>query len=130
MYRAIWNGAVLAESARTVRVEGNHYFPAESLNRAYFTASRTTSVCPWKGRASYYDITVNGQTNRDAAWYYPQPSAAASGITGHVAFWHGVRVEQVEFAPAAGPGTDLPDGRSPGLASRLLGRLGGAGERR
>ena len=78
MLRAVWNGAVLAESEHTVKVEGNHYFPAGSLHREYFAASPTTSICPWKGQARYYHVSVDGMVNRDAAWYYPQPSPAAS----------------------------------------------------
>lgn len=93
MARALWNDAVLAESDHTVRVEGNDYFPPESLNEEYFTESSTTSRCPWKGLAHYYDVVVDGDTNRDAAWYYPQPSEAAQEIRDHVAFWNGVRVE-------------------------------------
>lgn len=91
--RAVWNGSVLAESDDTVVVEGNHYFPAESLNQEYFQPSETHTTCPWKGRASYYSVVVDGNTNPDAAWYYPQPKAAAAKIAGRVAFWHGVRVE-------------------------------------
>ena len=93
MIRAIWNGAVLAEAAETVRVEGNHYFPVDSLRREYLSDSTTTTVCPWKGTAHYYTVTVDGQTNADAAWYYPEPKAKASEIKDHVAFWKGVRVE-------------------------------------
>lgn len=92
MMKAMWNGAVLAESDQTVVVEGNHYFPAESLNREYFSASDTHTVCHWKGNASYYSITVRDRTNPDAAWTYPNPSPAASKIAGHVAFWRGVDV--------------------------------------
>jgi uncharacterized protein (DUF427 family) len=77
MFRAVWNGAVLAESSHTVKVEGNHYFPLESLHREHFTASPTTSTCPWKGRARYYHVRANGKVNRDAAWYDPDPSRAA-----------------------------------------------------
>jgi hypothetical protein len=91
--RAVWNGAVLAEAPETVRLEGNHYFPADSLNREYFSDSATTSVCPWKGTAHYYSVSVGGQVNADAAWYYPEPSAKADQIRDHVAFWKGVRVE-------------------------------------
>jgi uncharacterized protein (DUF427 family) len=91
--RATWNGAVLAESDATVIVEGNHYFPPDSLNREYFSDSDTHTVCPWKGTASYYSVTVDGQVNEDAAWVYPQPKEAASEIAGHVAFWRGVTVE-------------------------------------
>lgn len=92
MIRAVWNGAVLAESEDTVVVEGNHYFPADALHSEYFTESTTTTVCPWKGTAHYYTVTVDGQTNPDAAWYYPEPKSAASQIEGRVAFWKGVRV--------------------------------------
>ena len=91
--RATWNGAVLAESDATVIVEGNHYFPPDSLNREYFSDSDTHTVCPWKGIASYYSVTVDGQVNEDAAWVYPQPKEAASEIADHVAFWRGVMVE-------------------------------------
>ncbi|HUM87301.1 MAG TPA: DUF427 domain-containing protein [Actinomycetota bacterium] len=91
--RATWNGAVLAESDATVIVEGNHYFPPDSLNREYFSDSDTHTVCPWKGTASYYSVTVDGQVNEDAAWVYPQPKEAASEIADHVAFWRGVMVE-------------------------------------
>lgn len=93
MAKAIWNGAVLAESDHTEMVEGNHYFPPESVNMAYFEQSNTHTTCPWKGEASYYTIVVDGQRNPDAAWYYPQPKPAAKNITGHVAFWKGVKVE-------------------------------------
>lgn len=93
MARAIWNGVVLAESDQTQSVEGNIYFPPESINKAYFRKSQTNTVCPWKGQASYYSIEVDGQVNRDAAWYYPHPKPAAEQIKDHVAFWRGVRVE-------------------------------------
>lgn len=93
MMRAIWNGQVLAEAERTKVVEGNHYFPPESLNREFFTRSRTKSLCPWKGLASYYIVTVDGAVNPDAAWYYPHPSPLARRIKNHVAFWNGVTVE-------------------------------------
>jgi len=92
MTKAIWNGAVLAESDETIVVEGNHYFPPDSLNRAYFEESSATSVCPWKGVASYYDLNVDGKRNRGAAWSYPRPKPAARQITGHVSFWRGVKV--------------------------------------
>jgi uncharacterized protein (DUF427 family) len=118
MFRAVWNGAVLAETGYTVKLEGNHYFPAGSLHREYFTASPTTSTCPWKGRARYYHVRVDGQTNPDAAWYYPQPSPAASMIAGHVAFWHGVQVERVP-----GPGEQAGGGAGRGRAGRILERL-------
>ena len=93
MKKAIWNGTVLAESDDTVVVEGNHYFPQESINKEYFKETATTSTCPWKGQASYYSIEVNGETNRDAAWYYKQPSEQAKEIKDHVAFWKGIMVE-------------------------------------
>lgn len=93
--RAVWNGAVLAESNDTIVVEGNHYFPPESLNRQYFTASATHTVCPWKGVASYHTLTVDGVTNPDAAWFYPHPLPLARKVKDRVAFWHGVRVEPV-----------------------------------
>lgn len=96
MYRALWNGTVLAESADTALVEGNHYFPAESVHEEYFTPSSTTSVCPWKGTASYLDVTVDGQTNPDAAWRYVDPKDAASNIRGFYAFWKGVTVESTD----------------------------------
>jgi uncharacterized protein (DUF427 family) len=93
MPKALWNGAVLAESADCERVEGNFYFPADSINRQYFEPSATHTVCGWKGTASYYDVVVDGQRNPDAAWYYPTPKDAARNIAGHVAFWKGVTVE-------------------------------------
>lgn len=93
MAKAIWNGEVLAESDDTVVVEGNHYFPPESVNSELLTESDTHSRCYWKGTASYYDVVVDGETNRDAAWFYPTPSDAAAEIKDHVAFWRGVRVE-------------------------------------
>ena len=92
MPKAIWNNVVLAESNETVVVEGNHYFPPDAVNWEYFKDSQTHTTCPWKGVASYYTITVDGQENRDAAWYYPQPSEAAREIRDHVAFWRGVRI--------------------------------------
>jgi uncharacterized protein (DUF427 family) len=93
MARATWNGAVLAESDRTVIVEGNHYFPPDAIRREYFRNSSTHTVCGWKGTASYYDVEVGGKVNKDAAWYYPEPSPAAAQIKDHVAFWKGVQVE-------------------------------------
>lgn len=91
--KAIWNGAVLAESDDTVVVEGNHYFPREAINCEFFRESETHTVCPWKGTASYFDLVVNDETNRDAAWYYPEAKPEAKQIEGRVAFWRGVRVE-------------------------------------
>ena len=93
MPKAIWNGEVIAESEETVVVEGNHYFPPESVNRDYLQESQTQTTCPWKGKASYYHVMVNGDLNADAAWYYPDPKSEASQIKDHVAFWHGVEVE-------------------------------------
>jgi uncharacterized protein (DUF427 family) len=90
--RAVWNGAVLAESDATVVVEGNHYFPAESLDLSHVQPSERQTTCPWKGTAHYYDVVVDGRTNAGAAWYYPEPKAAAAEIAGHVAFWKGVEV--------------------------------------
>ena len=94
MTKAIWEGAVLAESAKTIEVEGNQYFPPESIKREHFLPSVAHTVCPWKGQASYYHVIVNGKKNQDAAWYYPQPKPAASQIKGYVAFWNGVEVER------------------------------------
>ena len=91
--RAIWNGAVLAESDETVVVEHNHYFPPDSVNREFFTESETHSVCPWKGTASYLTVQVGGESNPDAAWYYPEPEDEAVQIKDHLAFWKGVTVE-------------------------------------
>ena len=91
--RAVWNGAVIAESDETVVVEGNHYFPASSVDKRYLSPSSNHTVCSWKGLASYYDIAVGDQVNRDAAWYYAEPKPAASVIKDHIAFWHGVKVE-------------------------------------
>jgi uncharacterized protein (DUF427 family) len=93
MPKATWKGATLADSDRTVIVEGNHYFPPDSVHSDFFRPSETHSVCPWKGTASYYDVEVNGEKNPDAAWYYPDPKPAAAQIRDHVAFWKGVRVE-------------------------------------
>jgi len=92
--KASWNGQVLAESDDTVVVESNHYFPNSSINREFFKQSDTTSHCPWKGDASYYSIVVDGQENRDAAWYYPTPMDAAREIEGRVAFWRGVKISE------------------------------------
>ena len=91
--KATWKGEVLAESEETVVVEGNHYFPADSIRREHFRESATHTTCPWKGLASYYDVVVGEEVNRDAAWFYPEPKDAAKEIKGRVAFWRGVRVE-------------------------------------
>lgn len=90
--KAIWNEAILAESNETVVVEGNHYFPESSLNQEYFQKSNTHTVCHWKGTAAYYSLIVEGKENKDAAWYYPDPSEAAKNIKGSVAFWKGVKI--------------------------------------
>ena len=90
--KAIWNGAVIAESDDTVVVEGNHYFPADSVDRNVLRPSDTHTVCPWKGTASYWTLEVDGQVNRDAAWYYPEPKDAAAHVRDRVAFWKGVTV--------------------------------------
>ena len=94
MARAIWNGVVLAESEAGVVVEGNYYFPPESVRSEFFRPSETHTTCHWKGLASYHDIVVDGKINKDAAWYYPDPSEAARSIRDHVAFWRGVKVER------------------------------------
>lgn len=93
MVQAIWNGTVIAESDDTVMVEGNHYFPPSSVKADLLEVVDTTTVCPWKGTASYYDIVVDGDRNAGAAWYYPDPKDAASEIKDHVAFWRGVTIE-------------------------------------
>ncbi|GMQ25104.1 DUF427 domain-containing protein [Algoriphagus sp. oki45] len=90
--KASWNGKVIAESDQTLVIEGNHYFPPNSVNKEYLKASDTHTVCPWKGTASYYSIKVDGKTNPDAAWYYPEPKPAAFPIKGYLAFWKGVEV--------------------------------------
>ena len=92
--KATWNGAVIAESNNTVVVEGNHYFPSEDINTSYFQKSDLHSTCPWKGKASYYSLLVDGEENKDAAWYYPEPSDAAAQIKDHVAFWKGVQITE------------------------------------
>jgi len=90
--KAIWNNQTIAESDDTIVVEGNHYFPPDSVNREYFRDSSQLTTCPWKGEASYYSLVVDGKTNENAAWYYPKPKEAASEIAGYVAFWNGVKV--------------------------------------
>ena len=93
MVEARWNGAVIARSDDTVVVEGNHYFPANSVDQSVLRSSATTSVCPWKGTAHYYSLDVDGAKNADAVWYYPDPKPGADNIKGHVAFWKGVKIE-------------------------------------
>ena len=92
--KATWNGAVLAESNHTVAVEGNHYFPPDTIDQQYFKPSETHSICPWKGEASYYNVVVDGEINKDAAWFYPATKPDADNIKGYVAFWRGVKVEE------------------------------------
>ena len=94
MARAVWNGKVIAESDTTVMVDGNVYFPETSLKREYFHTSSTTSTCPIKGQARYFNLLINGQDNPDAAWYYPSPNPVARKIKGYVAFWRGVEIEK------------------------------------
>lgn len=94
MPRAIWNGVILAESEQYQSVEGNTYFPPDSIKSEFFRKSETHTTCPWKGVASYYDIVVNGQVNKDAAWCYPSPKEAAKKIKDYVAFWKGVEIEK------------------------------------
>lgn len=94
MVKATWHGATIAESDDTVVVEGNHYFPRSSVADELLRDSDTTSVCPWKGTASYFSIVVDDQRNQDAAWYYPSPKLAAHDIAGRVAFWKGVEISE------------------------------------
>jgi uncharacterized protein (DUF427 family) len=91
--KAVWRNTVLAQSDNTILVEGNHYFPPESVSRGYLRESDTHTTCSWKGEASYYDVVVDGEINKDAAWYYPGPKEAAKQIKDYVAFWKGVKVE-------------------------------------
>ncbi len=91
--KAIWNNEVIANSDDTVVIEGNHYFPPDSVRQEYLQPSNMHTTCPWKGEASYYNVVVNGDTNKDAAWYYPEPKDAAAEIKNRVAFWRGVKVE-------------------------------------
>jgi uncharacterized protein (DUF427 family) len=90
--KAVWRDTVIAESDNTVVVEGNHYFPPDAIKREHFQPSETHTVCGWKGTASYYDVVVGGEVNKDAAWYYPETKEAADNIKGYVAFWKGVKV--------------------------------------
>ena len=92
--KAIWNNKVLAESDNTIAVEGNQYFPPDSINSEFFQPSTTHTVCGWKGTASYYDIVVDGEINGDAAWYYPETKQEANEIKGYIAFWKGVEVTE------------------------------------
>jgi len=94
MAKAIWENTTLAESDGCVEIEGNQYFPPDSVHKEFLKPSATHTVCPWKGNASYYSVEVNGKSNRDAAWYYPEPKSAAAEIKNYVAFWKGVKVEK------------------------------------
>ncbi len=107
MPKAIWNEAILAESNKYEIVEGNFYFPPKAINDQYFRKSDTQTTCPWKGKASYYHLEVDGKINRNAAWYYPSPSKAAQNIKGYVAFWNGVKIETMEGESRPGPGSLL-----------------------
>ena len=110
MPKAVWNGTVVAESVNTVIVDGNHYFPPESLKREHYRDSPATSVCGWKGTANYYDLVVGDQVNEQAAWVYQEPKPEAASIKGHVAFWKGVQVE--------GSKGDAPDVATEGLTGQ------------
>lgn len=92
--KAVYKGEIIAESNDTVVIEGNHYFPPGSLKKDFFKESSTHSICPWKGQASYYTVEVNGAVNKDAAWFYPDPSERAKGISDYVAFWKGVEISE------------------------------------
>jgi uncharacterized protein (DUF427 family) len=92
--KAVWNNQIIAESNQTIIIEGNHYFPPNSIRNEFFQSSDSHTVCPWKGVASYYSLEVNGEVNKDAAWYYPDTKPAAAGIKGYIAFWKGVKVEK------------------------------------
>ncbi len=94
MAKAIWNNQVIAESDKTVVVEGNHYFPPDSVKQEFLRASNTRTTCPWKGEASYHSLDVGGKQNPDAVWHYPEPKSAAAEIKNHLAFWKGVRIEK------------------------------------
>ncbi len=94
MSKATWEDVVLAESDRCITIEGNQYFPPDSVHREYLSESESRTSCPWKGKASYFNVVVKGKTNANAAWYYPSPSAAAANIKGYIAFWKGVKVEK------------------------------------
>ncbi|MEO6724885.1 MAG: DUF427 domain-containing protein [Blastocatellia bacterium] len=91
--KATWNSATIAESNETIIVEGNHYFPPDAVNKAFLQPSETHTVCGWKGTASYYNVAVNSEVNKDAAWFYPETKEDAKNIEGYVAFWKGVKVE-------------------------------------
>ena len=94
MPKAVWKGKVIAETTTFETVEGNVYFPPDAIKKEFFRPSETHTTCPWKGLASYYDVVVDGEVNKDAAWFYPSPKPAAANIKDHIAFWHGVNVEK------------------------------------
>ncbi|GAC1600750.1 MAG: hypothetical protein NVS3B21_28030 [Acidimicrobiales bacterium] len=110
--QAVFNGAVIAESDDTVVVEGNHYFPSDSLREEFFSASPTHTTCAWKGTASYYSVNVAGKVGRDVAWYYPNPTPMAAQVKDRVSFWHGVRVQPApeQTKSIAPPTFDAPEG--------------------
>lgn len=110
--QAVFNGAVIAESDDTVVVEGNHYFPSDSLREEFFSSSPTHTTCAWKGRASYYSVDVEGKIGRDVAWYYPNPTPMAAQVKDRVAFWHGVKVRPApeQSTNTAPPTFDAPEG--------------------
>ena len=90
--KALWKGEVIAESDETIEIEGNQYFPPESIKKEFYTDSSRTSICPWKGKASYFNVVVSGEENKDAAWTYPEPKEAAAEIKDYVAFWKGIEI--------------------------------------
>ena len=92
--KAIWNGKILAESNKTLVIEGNHYFPPDTVNWEFFEGSETHTLCPWKGKASYHNLSVEGKQNKDAAWFYPEPKYAAEKLKNYIAFWKGVEVKE------------------------------------
>lgn len=121
LMKAVWNGAVIADSDDGVEVEGNYYFPLDSVKKEFLAESKTHTVCPWKGIASYYDVVVDGKRNKDAAWRYPYPKPAALQVRNRVAFWQGVRVVPSD-APV--PERDVNEAGSGVrvLVGKLLGR--------
>ncbi|WP_116040413.1 DUF427 domain-containing protein [Amycolatopsis palatopharyngis] len=116
MLRAVWHGIVIAETPRTVRIEGNHYFPPESVDKKYFVASKSRTLCPWKGVANYYDLKSGQRTSSNGAWYYPHPSPIARRIKNHIAFYDEVRIDG-EREPGPENGNGLR-----GALSKLFGR--------
>lgn len=90
--KAIWKDIVLAESDQTIVIEGNHYFPHDAIKKEFFRKTDTKTICGWKGVANYFSVIVNGNTNNDCAWYYPEPTKDAEKIKNHVAFWKGVKI--------------------------------------